>query len=234
MSNGESWEKIPGICRGNPAGSNPELNAFLEEWGMGIESGVLFEMSTDHLFSNTSPFQSIVDYENEDYSAAITNKNIPVAIFQSRAVEILQERDSIKVLLQSSENSGIYPADAAEDWQPEGKQFSRPDSRGGGFPPSRFPVWMSTSNVAVIGSAAAFASSFLSSTSLNNSAYFINMFNTLAEREDTVMIEAKTLGGATMNIMTNVSIPLGVVFTIVLPLLILVTGLVIWIRRRNR
>ena len=74
----------------------------------------------------------------------------------------------------------------------------------------------------------------LSSTSVNNSAYFINMFNTLAEREDTVLIEAKTLGGATMSVTTNVSIPLGVVFTIVLPLLILVTGLVIWIRRRNR
>ena len=37
-----------------------------------------------------------------------------------------------------------------------------------------------------------------------------------------------------MSVTTNVSIPLGVVFTIVLPLLILVTGLVIWIRRRNR
>ena len=200
---------------------------------MGIESGVLFEMSTDHLFSNTSPFQSIVDYENEDYSAAITNKNIPVAIFQSRAVEILQERDSIKVLLQSSENSGIYPADAAEDWQPEESNLVGP------IPVAAVSTKQvsgvdDTSNVAVIGSAAAFASSFLSSTSLNNSAYFINMFNTLAEREDTVMIEAKTLGGATMNIMTNVSIPLGVVFTIVLPLLILVTGLVIWIRRRNR
>ena len=51
---------------------------------------------------------------------------------------------------------------------------------------------MTFSNVAVVGSAAAFASSLLSSTSVNNSAYFINMFNTLAEREDTVLIEAKT------------------------------------------
>lgn len=233
LSNGEKLGKSLVFVAGTQPDQIPELNAFLEEWGMGIESGVLFEMSTDHLFSNTSPFQSIVDYENEDYSAAITNKNIPVAIFQSRAVEILQERDSIKVLLQSSENSGIYPADAAEDWQPEESNLVGP------IPVAAVSTKQvsgvdDTSNVAVIGSAAAFASSFLSSTSLNNSAYFINMFNTLAEREDTVMIEAKTLGGATMNIMTNVSIPLGVVFTIVLPLLILVTGLVIWIRRRNR
>ena len=49
------------------------------------------------------------------------------------------------------------------------------------------PIWDDVSNVAVVGSAAAFASSLLSSTSVNNSAYFINMFNTLAEREDTVL-----------------------------------------------
>ena len=233
LSNGEKLGKSLVFVAGTQPNDIPELNAFLEEWGMGVQSGVLFELSKDHLFSNTSAFQSIVDYENEDYSKAIANKDIPVAIFQSRPIEILKERDSIKVLLQSSENSGIYPADAAEDWQPEESDLVGP------IPVAAVSTKQvsgvdDSSNVAVIGSAAAFASSFLSSTSLNNSAYFINMFNTLAEREDTVLIEAKTLGGTNMNIMTNVSIPLGVIFTIVLPLLILVTGLVIWIRRRNR
>ena len=32
----------------------PELNSFLEEWGMSVGSGVMFELSTDHLYNNTT------------------------------------------------------------------------------------------------------------------------------------------------------------------------------------
>lgn len=233
LSNGEKLGKSVVFVAGTQPDQIPELNSFLEEWGMSVQSGVMFELSSDHLFYNTSAFQSIVDYKDEDYSAAITNQNIPVAVFQSRPIDILKESESIKVLLQSSESSGIYPADAAEDWQPEESDLVGPITVAA-VSTKQVSGVDDVSNVAVVGSAAAFANSFLSSTSLNNSAYFINMFNTLAEREDTVLIEAKTLGGATMNVMTNISIPLGVIFTIVLPLLILITGLVIWIRRRNR
>ena len=233
LSNGEKLGKSLVFVAGPQPDQIPELNSFLEEWGMRVESGVMFEASSDHLFTNTNVFQSIVDYEDEDYSSAITNKDIPVAVYQSRPIEILKESESIKVLLQSSEYSGIYPADAAEGWQPDESDLIGP------IPVAAVSTKQvsgvdDVSNVAIFGSVMTFAETFLSSTSLNNSAYLINVFNTLAEREDTVVIEAKTLGGTTMNIMTNVSIPLGVVFTIVLPLLILATGLVIWIRRRNR
>ena len=227
LSNNEKLGKSLVFVPNTQPDQIPELNSFLEEWGMSVGSGVMFELSTDHLYNNTTPFWSAAEYVDEDYSSVITNKSIPVSVMQSRPIEILKESESIKVLLESTENSGIYPVDAEESdltgpitlAAVSTKQVSGVDD---------------VSNVAVVGSAAAFASSLLSSTSVNNSAYFINMFNTLAEREDTVLIEAKTLGGATMSVTTNVSIPLGVVFTIVLPLLILVTGLVIWIRRRNR
>ena len=34
----------------------PELNSFLEEWGMSVGSGVMFELSTDHLYNNYHSF----------------------------------------------------------------------------------------------------------------------------------------------------------------------------------
>ena len=184
----------------------PELNSFLEEWGMSVGSGVMFELSTDHLYNNTTPFWSAAEYVDEDYSSVITNKSIPVSVMQSRPIEILKESESIKVLLESTENSGIYPVDAAEGWQPEESDLTGPITLAA-VSTKQVSGVDDVSNVAVVGSAAAFASSLLSSTSVNNSAYFINMFNTLAEREDTVLIEAKTLGGATMSVTTNVSIP---------------------------
>ena len=233
LSNNEKLGKSLVFVPNTQPDQIPELNSFLEEWGMSVGSGVMFELSTDHLYNNTTPFWSAAEYVDEDYSSVITNKSIPVSVMQSRPIEILKESESIKVLLESTENSGIYPVDAAEGWQPEESDLTGPITLAA-VSTKQVSGVDDVSNVAVVGSAAAFASSLLSSTSVNNSAYFINMFNTLAEREDTVLIEAKTLGGATMSVTTNVSIPLGVVFTIVLPLLILVTGLVIWIRRRNR
>ena len=234
LSNGEQQGKSL-VYIAAPVGNEfPELNAFLAEWGLKVESGVTFDTDQNYLFQNGNAFFSKVDYVDEDYSSVINNQDIPVVIYNSKPITVLNDSESISVLLQTSEQSGIYPVlEEGEEWQPTEEDLI------GSIPAAvvserRISGVDEVSNVSVIGSALAFDSSFLSSTAYNNSAYFINIFNVLAEREDTVTIEAKTLGGTTMNITLNTSIPLMVIFTIVLPVLILATGLVIWIRRRNR
>ena len=64
----------------------------------------------------------------------------------------------------------------------------------------------------------------------------MNMLNTITEKEDnTVVIEGKSLENATLGAPgAETSNAVMIVFMIVLPALILILGIVLWIRRRNR
>ena len=92
------------------------------------------------------------------------------------------------------------------------------------------------SNVVVFSSKAMLLSGELSYASFNNAAYFMNMLNTITEKEDnTVVIEGKSLENATLGAPgAETSNAVMIVFMIVLPALILILGIVLWIRRRNR
>ena len=76
----------------------------------------------------------------------------------------------------------------------------------------------------------------LSYASFNNGAYFMNMLNTITEKEDnTVVIESKNMESATLGAPSSeTSNAVMVVFMFVIPGLILAAGIVLWIIRRNR
>jgi ABC-type uncharacterized transport system involved in gliding motility auxiliary subunit len=90
------------------------------------------------------------------------------------------------------------------------------------------------SNVIVSASAYMFGASGIANTSLSNAEYVINLFNTLTNRESTVSIAAKSLAGNTLGITTGTASTLGIVLCAILPLLILGTGVTIWLVRRYR
>ena len=74
LSNNEKLGKSLVFVPNTQPDQIPELNSFLEEWGMSVGSGVMFELSTDHLYNNTTPFWSAAEYVDEDYSSVITNR----------------------------------------------------------------------------------------------------------------------------------------------------------------
>ena len=72
----------------------------------------------------------------------------------------------------------------------------------------------------------------LQNSSLANSEYLLNLFNTLTEREETVAIAPKSLSGKTLGITTGQVTTLGMLLGGILPLAILLTGIGIWLYRR--
>ncbi|MCL1881780.1 MAG: Gldg family protein [Oscillospiraceae bacterium] len=90
----------------------------------------------------------------------------------------------------------------------------------------------SGSNVIVFGGTSIFSSEFMVRGNTNNSDFFMNMLNELTEREGEIPTVTPQAFGATMfEITREQSQTLGVIFAIVLPFLLIITGVVIWIRR---
>lgn len=211
--------------------SLPNLEAFLSDWSIKIGSGIVFESNTNNLLSTSSPFYAVNEYVDTKYTENLKDSTIPVTVPYSKPIEILDE-ERVSVLLEFSETSGIVPQNADANWKP-----SESDMKAN-IPSAVLSTITNqdtavTSNVAVIGSVAAFDSALLSRSSLNNSAYFVNMFNKLSDRDDAIIIQSKSIGGQELGINANQSIILGIVFTIGLPLLVIAFGVLVWIKRRR-
>lgn len=212
-------------------GSIPNLNFFLSSWGINVGDGTVFETSADKLFSMNSLFYAITEYSDSSYTKGI-NSSIPVAMPLSKPITI-NDNDSVKVstLLQFSKSSGIYPSDADETFTITDDTITGPIPATTVSSKTEGEV---ASNVVVIGSGMAFDSSLISRSAVNNSSYFVNMFNILSDREDTVVIEEKSVEQTELGLTASQSIPLGLFFIIVLPIILISVGLFIWIRRRNK
>ena len=88
------------------------------------------------------------------------------------------------------------------------------------------------SNVVVTGSTSMLDEICLQNSSLSNSSYLLNLFNTLTDREETIAIEPKSLSGKTLGITTAQVTTLGMVLGGLLPLAILCAGIGVWLYRR--
>lgn len=210
----------------------PNLKNFLNNWDVNIGSGTVFETDPKMLLTTQSPFYAIAQYVEGEYTKGIKDTSIPVTIPFSKPIEVLNS-ENVTTLIESSSTSGIVPKSVDSNWAPS-------DSDMRAYIPlvtlttKTYDDSMSN-NVCVIGSMIAFDNTFLSKTSLNNSQYFINLFNKLSDREDaTITIESKSIEGDELSINAMQAITIGVIFTFVVPLIIFVIGLIVFIKRRHK
>ena len=149
---------------------------------------------------------------------------------------VITDTTMAKPLLVSSEKSFLFPLDLkqedAESFKPETQKLNgaaigvHNDGTEGG----------KSSSVIVIGSYEALRANYLSITSYNNAAYFVNLFNTLSDRDDvSIVIEGKDPSAKELGVtsLDAIAVP-SILVRFVIPFGVLLVGLIIWIRRRHR
>lgn len=215
----------------------PNIEAFLEEWGITVGSSVVFQTDNSKIM-NYSPYFSLVDYVDTTYAENFTSKDSYVTLPFSRPLsQAFTEKNSFRtsVLLQFGSQSGIRPEDADDTYSPSANDVSGPIP---GMIASSKIRYVNTdayeSRVIVCGTLSAVSSYILQSTSVTNGEYFTNLFNLITARDDVISISPKTIDSTTLNINAQQAYTLLAIFMFILPLTVLVTGLVIWFRRRNK
>lgn len=213
-------------------GEMPNLDDFLKEWGMSIDRGYVFETDESTLVSASSPYAFTVSY-GDYYKDNLKNSKIPVVVSESHAVNITDE-NTAHALLKTTNKAGVLPIDADKSWD------YKDAITGNGENVAAEGVMTNedkkSSRVVVFGSYVMFSDTIMQYNSFNNSAYFMNVINTIADKEDVgITIESKSIDNTELGI-TDVATQntMLVVFVIVIPIAILVAGFVFWLRRRNR
>ncbi len=210
----------------------PNLDKLLDDWGMTVNDGYVFETNTDYLVSGSTPYAFVTNY-TEYYTDGLKNPGIPVFTTDSHDI-IINDTEMAHPLLTTSSDSGVYPYDADEKWDYKDAIAGEPlNIAAEGVVTNNDK---SSSRVIVFGSYMMFNERILSFNSYNNSAYFMNIMNTIADKDDVgITIETKSLESTELGVtdVTTKNIMM-VVFVIIIPVTILVIGLVVWLRRRNK
>ena len=213
-------------------GEMPNLDDFLKEWGMSIDRGYVFETDETALVNASSPYAFTVSY-GDYYKDNLKNSKIPVVVSESHPVNITDE-NTAHALLKTTNKAGVLPIDADKSWD------YKDAITGNGENVAAEGVMTNedkkSSKVVVFGSYVMFSDTIMQYNSFNNSAYFMNVINTIADKEDVgITIESKSIDNTELGI-TDVATQntMLVVFVIVIPIAILVAGFVFWLRRRNR
>lgn len=207
----------------------PNIDSILEHYSLSIGSGIVFETDSSYLISSESLYLTLVDYNGKIFMDGLTNDNVPVIFPYARPVEIIEESESVQGMLYSSTSAGIYPFDAGDD-------FNYEDVLTEEEIPVAVISSLENSNTVVFGSCDAFAEALLNNGSYNNGPYFVNVFNTLAEKSSPdIVIESKSFSAYGLGLTSYSQVEvLSFILRFVAPALILVAGIVVFTRRRNK
>ena len=210
----------------------PRLSAFLAEWGIQVEEGLLMETDKQRII-NFNPYFFTTTLTDGTLTSYMSDGSIPLSTPYCRPLSTLYDQSlgrTTTVLLQSSETSALLPPDVPDDW-------TLTDEDMVGAVPIAIRSTQSfdsgeTSQVLVYGSTSAILDSLLESGSFSNSDYFLSVMNTLCQREDTITIQPKSLTRE-MGLNASQQLLLGAVFIVVIPVTSFVLGITIWLRRRR-
>ena len=214
----------------------PNLNALMSDFGMQLRSGYIYENDNNYLVPGYNHYFSVFDYSDEtEYTEDLHNPSIPVVMSLTMPIEI-EDSQMAKPLLQSSEQSFFFPIDLSDE-EKENFEPSPEVMNGAAIGIHNDGTeGCKNSSMVVIGSYDSVTSNYLSINSYNNASYFVNLFNTLSDREDTgVVIEGKNPSANELGVTSAQEIAFtSILVRFVIPIGVLIAGLIIWIRRRHR
>ncbi len=216
--------------------SLPNLMSFLEEWGISYDStSMVLESDSSRTFGNSALYLSDVDSENGipdgDYPLLVTPYSVPVTrLFDSNNSVVTYS------LAATSEGSYLQKTDSDEDASETAEKKSYDtavlarkslDSSGTG----------AYANVIVLGSTYMLDPSTLNTSTFSNGDYFIDLAKYATDTtnsNNTVYSPRVQAGVQDITATTNVINFLGLgVFTITIPVVILLAGLAVYIKRRH-
>lgn len=217
----------------------PNIDEFLEEYGLEISNEMIVEKDANYYYgSSTYLLQQVV---GENYLQDLSKgKNSIIYMPYSRVVKGLFEEDNMKrtEAYLSSSSSAAAMSLVTED---EGKTSERGALNSMVFGSKvRFADAKDQddnnkySHVIAVGSDYYFQDDVISSPQFQNSNLIISLFNGITDKSEGVYIEPKSVGAVTFDITAKQANILKYAYVFIIPAIILIIGLVVYLRRKNK
>ena len=213
----------------------PNLNALIGSYGMSVSFGYIYESDATYISSSlNTALCSRYNYADSTFTEDLPNSDIPVFLYYTMPVNIT-DQNLARPLLTSSEKAFFGPMtnEVDDDFTPDQHVYNGAAVGTVGNGSTDDPR---ESHVIVIGSYDCVSEGFLKYNAYNNSAYFINIFNTLSDSDNTgVIIEGKQLSSTALGAGSAASVGfIGVIVRYLIPAAVLIAGVAVFLLRRHR
>lgn len=202
------------------------LNAFLNEWGMQIDSGIVVE--TDSKSYYYYPYYPISHISDAAYTPKTAQSSAPIVTALSAPLSVVRTTSNYSALplLSTGTSSAILAAD---------KSVSYPGEKNTMLISEHINYGQETNSSYIVlsGSYQAFSSTLLTDSTFSNAEYLIELLNTLTGRENAVTIAPKDFSVAKHSLNSSEIITRGIVFAVIIPVLVAAAGVYMWIKRKN-
>ena len=219
----------------------PQLNSFLQEWGLSVDDGLLVETNTANIYDNQGfLFKANYNEDSEDmavFTENLRNASLPYLTYYCRPISLAFEEAGnrkAEFLMQSPSTTVVYPTENNEDFD-----FNTAEQGSHGVVALGYRVKYDgtikhQSNVLVFGSIGDFASNIADNSNYTNSELTISIINTLSGKEESVSIVGVSFDAEALTVTAQSYYAVFIIFAILVPILTLVIGIVVWVRRRNK
>ena len=220
----------------------PNINAFLEEWGLSVGAGVVGESNSQNLASESTSYALLTYIGENNYTSGIPSEvaGNPVIAYYSRPIEILYEYSGNVAtipLLKTSETGFVMTNEMIMEYYETGVEPDIPESEITVMALANKYTFIDNvqmrSNIFVVGSDEMLSSGLTGLTYYNNGDYFMSVVNNISGKEKGITIIAKDLTSKTYE--TNV-VQISVirtVFMFIIPGLVAAAGIAVWLKRRH-
>ena len=210
----------------------PNIDEFLKEYGLEIGKGVVCETYQSNYYQKN--YYTIANEISDDFRQDMTNSNPELLVLSSRPVNPLYEEDGmIKTFKYVSSSKDAYTMDTqTEETLTKGQQNYIVLASKAAFGVDNDDTYYS--NILAIGGASIISDQVLAYDQYQNREYILSVINGLTGKTKGITVTPKVISGNIFDINEGQKTKLKWTFIVIIPVIVLITGLVIWIRRKNK
>ncbi|MDO4944664.1 MAG: GldG family protein [Ruminococcus sp.] len=220
--------------------STPNLDEFLEEYGLSVGEGVICETYQANYYNY--PYITTTTNLSDSFDQDIETSNPVVVSEFTRPVNVLfEEQDMVSTneYILSTDDAYTAALDVSSQIPQVGERLEKGQQCYFAVgSKAKFVNGEDTdtlySNVLCFGSEYLLNNNILSAEQYNNREYILSVLNGITHKTDGVTITPKTITGSAFDINEQQKRILMWTFSAIIPGVVLITGIVVWIRRKNK
>lgn len=243
LSNGGLYGKSLIYVAPAAAVETPNLDELLGEWGLSVGKGFVAQLDTDHAFYSGEVLPLLQDLELNTESEYYKNMKLPDnASFMGwriRPVSTLWEgkgNTSNNVIASTyGENCVMVPFDAdISTWEPEDSDYGSYNAIVEALKTRFEGTTPYFSRIIAIGSENIFMENFTAASNYSNAEVILSLFDTNSEGGfEKLTVMEKSFTAETYQLDSGKQIGIGLTFAVIIPVIIIVIGIIVWVRRKR-
>lgn len=211
-----------------------QFNRILANYGMKTSGSLVFEGDSNSYFQN--PMYILPQYGSHDITSDISSSNTLALIMNTQAIETSKVRSSVTQTALLTSSSKAYAK------VPENGQFSTAEKeKGDADGPFNLAMLAeeslsdgTTTKVAVFATPYLVEDEIVSNYNVSNVDLMVNTIGYMCEHESSVSIDAKSMSAETITPSAGAVSFQALLFVLVIPAGLLITGIAVWLKRRKK